>query len=205
MSETHAVATESRGPLEYATKDGQMKIFGFWVFLGAEVVLFSCLFAVYLAYLHHTAGGPTAHDLYEVKGFLIETLLLLTSSFTCGLGTHELRRRNKAGVLAWLLITLLLGLGFIGMEVKEFVDYVGEGATLSTSAFLSSFYILVGTHGAHVSLGILWMIAVMIQLGLYGINPVTARKAFIVGLYWHFLDVVWVFIFTAVYLTGLVL
>ncbi|MFC4619962.1 cytochrome aa3 quinol oxidase subunit III [Camelliibacillus cellulosilyticus] len=205
MSDAHAVNTDSHTPLEYQTEDGKMKIFGFWVFLGAEIVLFACLFTTYLVYIHRTAGGPTAHDLFEVKDFMIETMLLLVSSFTCGIGTYELRRRHKIGVIVWLIITLLLGLGFIGMEVNEFVNYVGEGATISTSAFLSAFFVLVGTHGAHVSLGIIWMICILIQLARANINPVSARKVFIVGLYWHFLDVVWVFIFTAVYLTGMVL
>ncbi|GGE29217.1 cytochrome aa3 quinol oxidase subunit III [Pullulanibacillus camelliae] len=192
-------------PLEYSTEDGRLKIFGFWVFLGAEIILFSCLFASYMVYLHRTAGGPTPDDLYDVKEFMIETFLLLTSSFTCGLGTHELRRQNKMGVIIWFIITLILGLGFVGMEIHEFVDYVGEGAKLTTSAFLTSFFTLVGTHGCHVSLGILWIIGILIQTARTGINAVTARKLFIVGLYWHFLDVVWVFIFTVVYLTGMVL
>jgi cytochrome aa3-600 menaquinol oxidase subunit III len=202
---SHAETVDPNVPLEYSTEEGRLKIFGFWVFLGAEIVLFSCLFTTYLIYLHHTAGGPTAKELFEVKGFTIETFLLLTSSFTCGIATHELRRGNRAGLISWLIITLLLGLGFVGMEISEFVNYVHAGATIQTSAFLSGFFVLVGTHGAHVSLGIFWMLFIIIQLAVKGINPVTARKVFIVGIYWHFLDVVWVFILTAVYLTGLVM
>lgn len=205
MSQSQTGSRNMHTPLEYSSEDGRLKIFGFWVFLGAEIILFSCLFASYMVYLHRTAGGPTPEELFEVKEFMIETFLLLTSSFTCGLGTYELRRQNKKGVMIWFIITLLLGLGFVGMEIKEFITYVGEGAKMSTSAFLSAFYTLVGTHGAHVSLGILWMIGILIQTARTGINAVTARKIFIVGLYWHFLDVVWVFIFTVVYLTGLVL
>ncbi|TCP20863.1 cytochrome aa3 quinol oxidase subunit 3 [Scopulibacillus darangshiensis] len=193
-------------PLEYSTEDGRLRILGFWIFLGAEIVLFSCLFATYLVVHSHTAGGPTSKELYDVKEFMIETFLLLISSFTCGLGTHELRRHNAKGIIIWLIITLLLGLGFIYMEVNEFVKYATEeGATVGRSAFLSGFFVLVGTHGAHVSLGILWMTSIIIQLAKRGVTAVTARKVFIVGLYWHFLDVVWIFIFTAVYLTGMVL
>ena len=191
-------------PLEY-TEDGNLRIFGFWVFLAAEVVLFSTLFAVYLVLHGNVAGGPTSQQLFDIRGFTIETFLLLTSSFTMGLGTYEMRRNNAKGVIAWVLVTLLLGLGFVGMEISEFAHYVSIGANLSRSAFLSAFFILVGTHGSHVTLGLFWILAILIQVMRFGITPKTARKLFVVGLYWHFLDVVWVFIFTVVYLTGKVM
>ncbi|GEN34510.1 MULTISPECIES: cytochrome aa3 quinol oxidase subunit III [Aneurinibacillus] len=194
-----------KGPLEYATEEGRMNILGFWIFLGAEFVLFSCLFAMYIVLQGSTAGGPTSQELFEFKSMLIQTLLLLTSSFTCGLAIHEMRRENKKGLIIWLIITLLLGLGFLYMEIEEFLLYIyHEGATWGTSAFLSSFFVLVGTHGAHVTLGSLWMISIIIQLVQRGLTPRTTRKAFIIGLYWHFLDVMWIFIFTIVYLTGMV-
>lgn len=192
-------------PLEFSTEEGGLKIFGFWAFLAQDMILFATLFATYLILHSHTAGGPTSKNLFDVRGFTIETVLLLTSSFTCGLATFVMRKGNVKGTIGWLMVTALLGLGFVGMEVSEFVHNVSIGATMSRSAFLTGFYTLVGTHGSHVSLGILWMILIMIQLWRHGINAVTARKVFIVGLYWHFLDVVWVFIFTAVYLTGRVL
>ncbi|GAD13250.1 quinol oxidase subunit 3 [Geobacillus kaustophilus GBlys] len=178
---------------------------GFWIFLGAEVALFATLFATYLVLFQRTGSGPTAGELFEVKDVLIETLLLLTSSFTCGLAIFEMRRGRISGLIAWLLVTLLLGVGFITFEIREFIHYVHEGATMQTSAFLSSFFVLVGTHGAHVSLGIGWMILIIIQLLQRGFTPKTARKVFIVSLYWHFLDVVWIFIFTLVYLLGMVI
>ncbi|MFC4076342.1 cytochrome aa3 quinol oxidase subunit III [Salinithrix halophila] len=190
---------------EYQTEEGRLKILGFWVFLAAEVVLFATLFATYLVLQGRTAGGPTAKELFEVKEFMIETFLLLTSSFTCGLATLEMRRNRVKGVFIWMGITLVLGLGFLGMEIHEFVKYVEAGATISTSAFLSAFFVLVGTHGAHVSLGIVWILLILIQTAQRGLTPVTCRKLFIGGLYWHFLDVIWIFIFTAVYLTGLVI
>ncbi len=206
MSSAVTENNNSHGPLEYSTEEGRLKILGFWIFLGAEIVLFSCLFATYLVLLSHTAGGPDSHELYKVKEFMEETILLLVSSFTCGLATLSLRNNNKLGIIIWLIITMLLGAGFIYLEVHEFVTYATqESATMQTSGFLSAFFTLVGTHGAHVSLGILWMGGIVLQLAFKGINPTTARKVFIVGLYWHFLDVVWVFIFTAVYLTGLVI
>lgn len=189
-------------PLEYSTEEGRMKIFGFWIFLGAEVVLFATLFAAYLVYHHQTAGGPSSRELFEVKEFMMETLLLLTSSFTCGLAMLEMRKDRQKGFMAWMGVTLLLGLGFLYMEIHEFIAYVNEGATIGTSAFLSAFFTLLGTHGLHVSLGIVWVLAVMLQISRRGFTPMTARKAFITGLYWHFLDVVWIFIFTAVYLMG---
>ena len=192
-------------PLEYRTQESRLNILGFWIFLGAEVALFATLFATYLVLFQRTGSGPTAKELFEVKDVLIETLLLLTSSFTCGLAVFEMRRGRLSGLLTWLLVTLLLGAGFITFEIREFIHYVHEGATMQTSAFLSSFFVLVGTHGAHVSLGIGWMILIIIQLLQRGLMPRTARKVFIVSLYWHFLDVVWIFIFTLVYLTGMVI
>lgn len=192
-------------PLEYRTEESRLNILGFWIFLGAEVALFATLFATYLVLFQRTGSGPTAKDLFEVKDVLIETLLLLTSSFTCGLAIFEMRRNRLSGLLTWLLVTLLLGAGFITFEIREFIHYVHEGATMQTSAFLSSFFVLVGTHGAHVSLGIGWMILIIIQLLQRGFTPRTARKVFIVSLYWHFLDVVWIFIFTLVYLAGMVI
>ena len=202
--ESHHEPTTSSLPLEYQ-EDGNLKIFGFWVFLAAEVVLFSTLFATYLVFHGNVAGGPTSQQLFDIRGFTIETFLLLTSSFTMGLGTYEMRRQNTKGVVVWVLITVLLGLGFLGMEISEFSHYVSIGANISRSAFLSAFFVLVGTHGSHVTLGIFWILSILVQVMRKGITPKTARKLFVVGLYWHFLDVVWVFIFTVVYLTGKVM
>lgn len=191
-------------PLEYQTEQNRMNILGFWIFLGAEIVLFATLFATYGVLGKNFAGGPTPQDLFKIKDVMIETLLLLTSSFTCGLAIFEMRRNNLKGLLTWLIITLLLGAGFVTFEIMEFMHYVHEGATMQTSAFLSSFFVLLGTHGLHVSMGIGWAILIIIQLLTRGLTPVTARKTFIIGLYWHFLDVVWIFIFTFVYLQGMV-
>lgn len=192
-------------PLEFQTEQSRMNILGFWIFLGAEIILFATLFATYSVLNHRFAGGPTPHDLFEMKGVMIETIMLLTSSFTCGIAIYEMHCQNKKGLIGWMIITLLLGAGFVGMEITEFANYVHEGATLQTSAFLSSFFILLGTHGLHVSMGIGWATLILIQIARRGLTTVTARKAFIIGLYWHFLDVVWIFIFTFVYLKGLVM
>jgi len=189
-------------PLEYSLEEGALRIFGFWLFLATDLVLFACLFATYVILQDNTAGGPTEMQLFNVPSFTAETLILLTSSFTGGLGTYAMHKGSRRALITWMIITVLLGLSFIGLEVKEFVTYATHGAPLQRSAFLSAFFTLVGTHGAHVSLGILWMLSIIYQLARRGITPITARKVFIVGLYWHFLDIVWVFIFTVVYLNG---
>lgn len=189
-------------PIQYQTEDGALKIAGFWIFLATDVVLFSCLFATFVVLRTHTAGGPSGHTLFDVKGFSEETFILLTSSFTGGLATFEMARKKKFRVIGWLIVTALLGMSFVGLEVSEFVNNVSIGATAQQSAFLSAFYTLVGTHGCHVSVGIIWMTCVMIQVAMRGVTPITARKVFMVNLYWHFLDVVWVFLFTVVYLMG---
>ncbi|KQL50800.1 cytochrome o ubiquinol oxidase subunit III [Heyndrickxia shackletonii] len=191
-------------PLEYQSEQSRLNIFGFWIFLGAEIALFATLFATYFVLSGMTAGGPSQLDLFKEKDVMVETILLLVSSFTCGLSIFSMRNNNKNAMLTWFILTLLLGAGFIYFELHEFIDYVHEGATMQTSAFLSAFFVLLGTHGAHVTMGILWGILLIIQVIRNGLNPVTSRKFFIISLYWHFLDVVWIFIFTFVYLGGLI-
>ncbi|WP_079528867.1 cytochrome aa3 quinol oxidase subunit III [Halobacillus hunanensis] len=192
------------GPLEYRTQQGQMNILGFWIFLGAEIVLFSTLFATYAVLFGRTADAPLPGELFEPGSVLIMTFLLLTSSFTCGIAIHEMRRGSKKGLITWMIITLALGLGFIGLEIEEFIHYAHEGATLQSSAYWSGFFILAGTHGLHVTVGIGWAILLLIQIAKRGLTPVTSRKFFIISLYWHFLDVVWIFLFTSIYLIGMV-
>ncbi len=191
-------------PLEYSTETGRLNILGFWIFLATDLILFSCLFATYIILSNHTDGGPTAKQLFEVKGFMIETVALLASSFTGSLSIFAMRNNNKSRMVGWMIVTLLLGLVFVGYEISEFVHYASIGATMQRSAFLSAFFTLVGTHGAHVTIGIFWMFSILTQVIRFGITPVTARKAFVVGIYWHFLDIVWVFIFTVVYMTGVI-
>jgi len=179
-----------------------LKILGFWIFLVTDCILFATLFATYMVLRMNTAGGPDGHELFQVPGFVAETFILLTSSYTSGLATLAMHKGKVKALIGWLIVTALLGAAFIGLEIVEFYHMVHEGATISTSAFLSAFYTLVGTHGLHVSLGLVWMICIMFQLAKRGITPVTNRKVFTVTLYWHFLDVVWIFLFTVVYLMG---
>ncbi|GGH37578.1 cytochrome aa3 quinol oxidase subunit III [Paenibacillus segetis] len=190
-------------PLEYQSEENSNRILGFWLFLGAEIVLFSTLFAVYLTLWTRTGNGPDAKEIFELGPVLIETFVLLTSSFTCGLAIHSMRLGLKKPAMVFFSITLLLGLVFLGVEITEFVTYVNEGATLQTSAFLSSLFVLLGTHGLHVFMGLLWGGGLMLQIRREGFTLETSNKSFIFSLYWHFLDVVWIFIFSFVYLKGL--
>lgn len=179
-----------------------LKMFGFWLFLITDVILFSTLFATYVVLRLNTDGGPTGAELLEMNGIIISTFILLTSSFTSGVAVLEMNKGNKRGLILWLAITALLGASFVFLEVNEFMHLVHEGATIGTSAYWSAFYVLVGTHGLHVSVGLVWMVGLMLQLSRRGITPVTKRKVSIISLYWHFLDVVWIFVFTIVYLMG---
>ncbi|HTG68477.1 MAG TPA: cytochrome o ubiquinol oxidase subunit III [Candidatus Udaeobacter sp.] len=179
-----------------------LKMFGFWLFLITDVILFGTLFATYVVLRLNTDGGPTGAELLEMNGIIISTFLLLTSSFTSGVAVLEMNKGNKRGLILWLAITALLGASFVFLEVNEFMHLVHEGATIGTSAYWSAFYVLVGTHGLHVSVGLVWMTALIFQLSRRGITPVTKRKVSIISLYWHFLDVVWIFVFTIVYLMG---
>jgi cytochrome o ubiquinol oxidase subunit 3 len=186
----------------HAEHESSLKILGFWLFLVTDCILFGTLFATYVVLHTHTNGGPTGKEIFEIPTFVAETFILLTSSFTSGLATLAMHKGNQKGLIGWLIITAILGAAFVGLEINEFAKLAEEGATISRSAFLSAFFTLVGTHGLHVSIGLGWMFAIMLQIGRYGINAVTKRKVFIVGLYWHFLDVVWIFLFTVVYLMG---
>ncbi|MFF2445465.1 cytochrome aa3 quinol oxidase subunit III [Neobacillus sp. NPDC058068] len=190
-------------PLEYSTEENSNKILGFWIFLGAEIMLFATLFSAYFTLMHGTGTGPTGAEIFEITPVLIETFLLLTSSFTIGLGIHAMRLGNKKAMMAFFSVTLLLGLGFLGFEIFEFVHYVHIGAGLQTSAFTAALLTTLGTHGAHVTFGLFWGLFIILQVKKRGLTPETANKSFIFSLYWHFLDVVWIFIFSFVYLKGM--
>ncbi|MEW9667834.1 cytochrome aa3 quinol oxidase subunit III [Ammoniphilus sp. 3BR4] len=190
-------------PLEYSTEENRLKILGFWIFLGAEIMLFATLFASYFTLVDRTGSGPTGAELFKITPLMIETILLLTSSFTIGLGIHAMRIGNKQAMISFFVITLLLGAGFLGVEIYEFNHFVHEGAGLQTSAFTAILLTTLGTHGAHVTLGLFWGLFIILQIKRDGLTPATANKSFIFSLYWHFLDVVWIFIFSFVYLKGM--
>ncbi|HWK23378.1 MAG TPA: cytochrome aa3 quinol oxidase subunit III [Ureibacillus sp.] len=190
-------------PLEYSTQQNQLNILGFWIFLGAEIMLFATLFTAYFTLADRAGSGPTSAEIFEITPVLIETFVLLTSSFTIGLGVHAMRLGRKNAMMAFFGITLLLGLGFLVTEILEFMTYYHEGATYQTSAFTSALMTTLGTHGGHVTLGLFWGTFIILQVKKRGLTPGTANKAFIFSLYWHFLDVVWIFIFSFIYLKGM--
>jgi cytochrome c oxidase subunit 3 len=187
---------------ETATLEGRNKVMGFWLFLGGETVLFGTLFASFLALRGQVLDGPAESELYKLVTVAIATFILLTSSMTSVLAIQAMHRHDRKGIQLWLGITVLLGLAFLGLEIYEFVEYVHEGHVFTGSAYSSAFYTLVGFHGAHVLFGVVWIGIIIGQLSRKGLTVVTAPKVYVAGLYWHFVDLVWVFIFTVVYLMG---
>lgn len=179
-------------------------IFGFWTYLMTDCVIFATFFAAYAVLHNMVFDGPTSQEIFNPKLVLAETFALLISSFTCGLAGINSKKGKKGSVLAYLGITFLLGLSFVGMEIHEFVSLIKEGHGPDRSAFLSSFFTLVGTHGIHVSFGLIWMIVIMKQIMSRGFPPVIHKRLMCFRLFWHFLDVVWIFIFTLVYMLGVI-
>ncbi len=205
MSTTHAETVDGALPHEpeKATLEGRNKVLSFWLFLGGEAVLFGTLFATFLALRNQTNDGPTASELFSFTTTAIATLILLVSSLTSVFAVQAMHRHNVAKLRVWLIITVILGLGFLGLEIYEFYEYVtADKFGMTTSAFSSAFYTLVGFHGAHVAFGVLWISVLIGQLFKKGLTVVTAPKVYVSAMYWHFIDVVWVFIFTVVYLLG---
>jgi len=180
-------------------------VFGFWIYILSDCFLFASLFATYAVLHNNTFGGPGGDVLFNLPFVLAETLILLTSSFTAGLAILAAHQGKKAQVLAWIGVTLLLGLSFLGLELSEFAKFVTEGNDWQTSGFLSAFFTLVGTHGLHVAGGSLWMIVMMVQIWKKGLTEGLMNRLIRWSLFWHFLDVVWIFIFTFVYLMGVMI
>lgn len=187
---------------EKATLEGKNKVLGFWLFLGGEVVLFGSLFATFIALRNSYAGGPTGAELFDLKLVALATFLLLTSSMTSVMAILGMHRHDFAAMQKWLVVTVLLGFGFLALEIYEFNHYIHAGHTMSSSAFGSAFYTLVGFHGGHVLGGVVWITLLIMQNAKKGLTVVTAPKVYLASLYWHFVDLVWVFIFTVVYLMG---
>lgn len=177
-------------------------VLGFWMYLMSDCILFATLFATYAVLHEGTFGGPTSRDIFSLPTAFIETMILLFSSVTCGFGMLAALQSKRDQVIAWFAITFLLGASFVALELNEFSHLVEEGHSWTKSAFLSSFFALVGTHGLHVSVGLLWMVVMMAQLFFAGITVATFRRLVLFSLFWHFLDLVWIFIFTFVYLIG---
>ncbi|WP_241574218.1 cytochrome o ubiquinol oxidase subunit III [Rosenbergiella nectarea] len=181
---------------------GANKIFGFWIYLMSDCIIFATLFATYAVMVNNTAGGPAGRDIFELPYVLGETALLLLSSITYGMAVISMNKGSKGAVNAWLLLTFICGLGFIGMEINEFHHLISEGFGPQRSGFLSAFFTLVGTHGLHVTCGLIWMLVLMFQIATRGLTATNRTRIMCLSLFWHFLDVVWICVFTIVYLMG---
>ena len=192
---TDAQANDEAGP----------DVFGFWIFLMSDAVIFALLFATYGVMLGATAGGPTPASEYEIGPAFVETLLLLTSSFTFGMASIAMKHeQGQRRLLGWMAITLLLGLAFLGLELRDFATMFGHGAYPSRSGYLSAFFALVPLHGLHVAAGCLWLVVMMVQVPMLGLDTRLKINILRLGLFWHFLDIIWIAIFSVVYLQGLV-
>lgn len=180
---------------------GSLKL-GFWLYLMSDCLIFASLFATFGVLVNGTAGGPTGRELFDLRFVLGETMLLLTSSLTFGVATLKVRngKGNPNEVIRWMVLTFALGAAFVGMEIFEFHELLHEGAGPNRSAYLSAFFMLVGTHGLHVSAGLLWIIVMVNQVQMFGLDGIVRRRLACLSLFWHFLDLVWIGVFTIVYL-----
>ncbi|MGE5158254.1 MAG: cytochrome o ubiquinol oxidase subunit III [Gemmatimonas sp.] len=191
-----AIAHEGPAPKRIVTG------FGFWIFLLSDIVMFSCFFASYSVLLGQTAGGPSGAELFDLRSVAAETAFLLLSSFACGMASIAADLRNARWFQIAMAVTGLLGLGFLALEVREFTDLVSRGAGPTRSAFLSAFFTLVGCHGLHVTAGLLWLLTMMAQVYAKGFRADIMRRMLCFALFWHALDIIWVAIFSIVYLIG---
>jgi cytochrome o ubiquinol oxidase subunit 3 len=178
-------------------------LLGFWLYLMSDCLVFASLFATYAVLGRNYAGGPTGAQIFELPVVAINTALLLLSSITYGFAMLQSQRNRVNGTLFWLFVTALFGAGFIFLELREFASLIHEGAGPQRSGFLTSFFALVGTHGLHVSFGIVWLVTLAVQLKRWGLTPANRRRLMCLSMFWHFLDLVWIGVFTFVYLMGI--
>lgn len=167
-----------------------------------DCLLFASLFATYAVLYRNTAGGPSGYQLFDLKNVLAETLILLTSSFTCGLAMLAAHKNERDKTILWFLVTFALGIAFLALEITEFRHFVAVGDSWRRSGFLSAFFTLVGTHGLHITIGLLWMGTLLWQVFRKGLKGSIVKRLTLLSMFWHFLDIVWIFIFTIVYLHG---
>jgi cytochrome o ubiquinol oxidase subunit III len=176
--------------------------YGFWIFLLSDIVMFSALFAAYAVLVRATAGGPTGAQLFNQTSVAIETACLLASSYACGLMSLAANAQRRAGTYFFAVVTFVLGGAFLALEIREFAGMIALGATPQRSAFLSAFFTLVGCHGLHVATGLIWLTVMMAQVAIRGFRPSVQRRLLCFALFWHALDIIWVWLFTVVYLMG---
>ncbi|MET0292237.1 MAG: cytochrome o ubiquinol oxidase subunit III [Steroidobacteraceae bacterium] len=187
---------------EDAYHAGGGTVLGFWIYLMSDALIFATLFATYGVMSGSFAGGPTPHELFDLNLVAVNTAILLLSALTCGLAMISLQAGKLGALRSWLILTALLGTAFVGIELYEFQHLIAEGASPQRSGYLSAFFALVGTHGLHVTFGILWVAVLLVQLGQRGLHPENHRRLLCLSLFWHFLDVIWIGVFTFVYLLG---
>jgi len=185
-----------------AAHPGGGTLLGFWIYLMSDALLFATLFATFGVLSSSFAGGPTPHELFDLRLVAVNTGILLLSALTCGLAMISLQHERPGAVRAWLVVTALLGIAFVGIELNEFAHLFAEGATPRRSGYLSAFFTLVATHGLHVSFGVLWIAVMLVQLGQRGLHAENRRRLLCLSMFWHFLDVIWIGVFTFVYLLG---
>ena len=195
-----APSTRSYFVREHHPENGSL--LGFWLYLMSDCLIFACLFATYAVVGRSYADGPTGAALFDLPLVAVNTAMLLLSSITYGFAMLAMQRKQLRSTLVWLGITGLFGLAFLSLEMYEFIHLIHEGAGPQRSAFLSSFFALVGTHGLHVTFGVIWLVTLMFQLNKHGLTPENGRRMMCLSLFWHFLDVVWICVFTVVYLMG---
>jgi cytochrome o ubiquinol oxidase subunit 3 len=198
-----ATVTVSQEGISRESRADTVVNFGFWIYLMSDVIIFSMLFATFLVLGSNYAQGPTGEDLFELPEVFAETMALLISSLTYGLSMISLRHGNQKWVFNWLAITFVFGAIFIGLELHEFLSLSAEGFGPQRSGFLTSFFTLVGTHGTHVTFGLIWIITMLAQIKVKGLTPPVASRLTRLSLFWHFLDIVWICVFSTVYLGGM--
>jgi cytochrome o ubiquinol oxidase subunit 3 len=204
---TQAIPAGNGAPTFYVTEEehhpeGGSTMLGFWIYLMSDCLIFACLFACYGVLGHSYAGGPSPREAFELPLIALNTAMLLFSSITYGFAMLAMERNSRSQTLLWLAVTWLFGAAFIGIELHEFAGLIAEGNGPWRSGFLTSFFSLVGTHGLHVTSGLIWMIVLMVQTVQKGLIPANKRRLMCLSMFWHFLDVVWIGVFTFVYLMG---
>ncbi|MBN3817940.1 cytochrome o ubiquinol oxidase subunit III [Paraburkholderia sp. Se-20369] len=201
---SHTLAGAARHPAAHHHPPSH-SVFGFWLYLMTDCVIFASLFATFAVLGGQYAGGPTAKDLFDIPGVALETAMLLLSSITYGFAMLGAQRRRRGTVFVWLAVTFVLGAAFLAMEMREFSHLIAEGAGPQRSAFLSAFFTLVGTHGLHVAIGLLWMVVLVVQIARGpGMTERDVRRLMCLSLFWHFLDIVWICVFSFVYLASVI-
>lgn len=203
---THRLNQHPGINLAHASEDdnrhAEVTVFGFWTYLMSDAIIFALLFATYASMAGRTAGGPGGAELFDLTNAFLETMVLLTSSFTFGLAAVALKEGRTRQIQLWLAASLVLGLVFLGLELRELAGLVGKGATPQVSGFLSSFFVLLSAHGLHVLAGCVWIVVMIIQIAVFGLTRQVRSRLLRLGLFWHFLDLVWIVIFSVVYLPG---